>query len=170
MFSGHSVSDYVTQKIQKQTYKSSGDDVDYEEERRRIDEKVRLKMEERMMEFSFEVREEKQHFPEMDDIQEMIDKAEESYKLFKKTGRSQEAKEIKERLEEAKFAKEHFSMVMNLDFSRPTAKMQKMASEHGIDLNDPLVLEEFKKIQMQNLEDVRRMKEGKQPLTEEEAK
>ena len=53
----------------------------------------------------------------------MIDKAEESYKLFKKTGRIKEAKVIKKKLEEARFAKEHFSMVMNLDFSRPTKKM-----------------------------------------------
>jgi len=80
-----------------------------------------------MMEFSFEVKEEKKHYPEIDDIQEMIDKAEESYKLFKKTGRLSEAKEIKDRLEEARFAKEHFTMVMNLDFNRPTDKMKKMA-------------------------------------------
>jgi hypothetical protein len=35
----------------------------------------------------------------------MIDKAEESYKLFKKTGRIKEAKLIKSKLEEAKYAK-----------------------------------------------------------------
>ena len=81
-----------------------------------------------MMEFSFEVAEEKKHYPEIDDIQEMIDKAEESYKLFKKTGRVKEAKLIKKKLEEARFAKEHFTMVMNLDFSKPTKKMREMAS------------------------------------------
>ena len=48
-----------------------------------------------MMEFSFEVLEERKHFKELDDIQEMIDKAEESYKLFKKTVRTNEAKMIK---------------------------------------------------------------------------
>jgi hypothetical protein len=57
----------------------------------------------------------------------MIDKAEESYKLFKKTGRLKEAKLIKEKLEEARFAKVHLINVMNLDFSRPTKKMQEMA-------------------------------------------
>lgn len=57
----------------------------------------------------------------------MIDKAEESYKLFKKTGRISEAKMIKKKLEEARFAKEHFNLVMNLDFSRPTGKMLEMA-------------------------------------------
>jgi len=35
------------------------------------------------------------HFPEMEDLQEMIDKAEESYRLFKKTGRGKEAKIVK---------------------------------------------------------------------------
>jgi len=50
----------------------------------------------------------------------MIDKAEESYKLFKKTGRMKEAKMIKSKLVEAKFAKEHLIHVMNLDFSKPT--------------------------------------------------
>lgn len=79
------------------------------------------------MEFSFEVSGEKKHFKEMDDIQEMIDKAEESYKLFKKTGRIKEAKLIKKKLEEAYYAKEHLLNVMNLDFSRPTQKMKDLA-------------------------------------------
>jgi len=89
------------------------------------------------MEFSFEVKAEKIHYPEVDDIQDMIDKAEESYKLFKKTGRIKEAKLIKEKLEEARYAKEHFSMVMNLDFEKPTGKMIEMAQQHGINLKDP---------------------------------
>lgn len=50
----------------------------------------------------------------------MIDRAEESYKLFKKTGRIKEAKLIKEKLEESRFAKEHLIHVMNLDFTKPT--------------------------------------------------
>ena len=77
----------------------------------------------------------------------MIDKGEESYRLLKKTGRIQEAKQIKMRMEEAKFAKEHLYHVMNLDFSKPTAKMRDMAVKHNIDLHDPQVIEEFKKIQ-----------------------
>jgi hypothetical protein len=32
------------------------------------------------------------------------------------------------------------------------------------------VIEEFKKIQRQNLEDIKRMKEGKQPMTDDELK
>lgn len=79
-------------------------------------------MQSKLQEFSFEVLpiEKRKHFPEMDDLQQMIDKAEESYRLFKKTGRGKEAKVVKQKLEEAVFAKEHLFHVMNLDFNRPT--------------------------------------------------
>lgn len=103
-------------------------------------------MEQKLREFSFEVKPVKQHFKEVDDIQEMIDKAEESYRLFKKTGRIKEAKLIKEKLIEAKYAKEHLIHVMNLDFSKPTQKMREIAMKNNIDLKDPSVLAEFKKI------------------------
>ena len=94
-------------------------------------------MKEKLREFSFEVNEDKKHFPEMEDVQEMIDKAEESYRLLKKTGRVKEAKQIKRRLEEALFAKEHLLHVMNMDFSRPTQKMIDLAQKNNIDLKDP---------------------------------
>lgn len=67
----------------------------------------------------------------------MIDKAEESYKLFKRTGRIKEAKVIKSKLIEVKYAKEHLIHVMNLDFDKPTAKMREMAAKNHIDLKDP---------------------------------
>ena len=76
----------------------------------------------------------------------MIDKAEESYKLFKKAGRIKEAKMIKKKIEETRYAKEHLLHVMNLDFTKPTEKMRKLAIEHNIDLTDPIVIKEFKKI------------------------
>ena len=106
----------------------------------------------------------------MDDLQSMIDRAEESYRLFKKTGRGKEAKVVKQKLEEAVFAKEHLYHVMNLDFGRPTAKLIEMARKNHIDLRDSQVIEEFRRIQQQNLDDIRRMKEGKKPLTDEEMK
>jgi len=106
----------------------------------------------------------------MDDLQSMIDRAEESYRLFKKTGRGKEAKVVKQKLEEAVFAKEHLYHVMNLDFGRPTAKLIEMARKNHIDLGDSQVIEEFRRIQQQNLDDIRRMKEGKKPLTDEEMK
>ena len=48
--------------------------------------------------------------------------------------------------------------------------MIDMAAKNNIDLRDPMVIAEFRKIQMQNLEDVKRLKEGKHPLTDEELK
>jgi hypothetical protein len=129
-------------------------------------------MQAKIHDFSFEVLPvgKRNNFPELDDLQVMIDKAEESYRLFKKTGRGKEAKMVKEKLEEAQFAKEHLFHVMNLDFSRPTQKLRDMAIKNNIDLRDTTVIEEFKRIQEQNLEDIRRMKEGKKPLTDDEMK
>lgn len=83
----------------------------------------------------------------MDDLQAMINRAEESYRLFKKTGRGKEAKVVKQKLEEAVFAKEHLYHVMNLDFGRPTAKLVDMARKNHIDLGDQQVIEEFRRIQ-----------------------
>ena len=136
-----SVSDYVTSKISKEpiNYRTVEEE-EYEKEKKKMEAKVRKMMELKIQEFSFEVAKDKKHFKELDDIQEMIEKAEESYKLFKKTGRIKEAKLIKKQLEEAWYAKEHLKHVMNLDFSRPTQKMLDMAREHKIDLNDPLVI------------------------------
>lgn len=92
----------------------------------------------KLQDFSFEVLPEDQrtHYPEMDDLQLMIDRAEESYRLFKKTGRGKEAKVVKQKLEEAIFAKEHLYHVMNLDFGKPTAKLIEMARKNHIDLSD----------------------------------
>lgn len=69
-----------------------------------------------------------------------------------------------------KFAREHLIRVMNMDFGKPTQKMRDMATQAGIDLKDPKVIEEFKIIQQQTLNDIQRLKEGKRPLTEAEMK
>lgn len=146
--------------------------MEWERERAKIEQKVKAQMAVKCQEFSFEVlpEAERSHFPEMDDLQAMIDKAEESYRLFRRTGRGKEAKMVRQKLEEAIFAKEHLFHVMNLDFSKPTGKLIEMARKNNIDLNDSQVVEEFRRIQQQNLEDIRRMKEGKKPLTDEEMK
>lgn len=124
------------------------EDQEYEKERAKIYARVSVQMQSKLKEFSFEVLplDKRKHFPEMDDLQQMIDKAEESYRLFKKTGRGKEAKMVKQKLEEAIFAKEHLFHVMNLDFNRPTQKLIEMARKNNIDLRDRLVIEEFKRI------------------------
>ncbi len=49
---------------------------------------------------------------------------------------------------------------MNFDFDRPQQKLVEMAKTSNIDLKDKRILEEFKIIQQQNLEDIRRLKQG----------
>ena len=59
-------------------------------------------------------------------------------------------------------------MVMNFNFDKPSARMKEMANKNKINLKDESVIEEFKLIQKQNLEDIRRLRQGLPPLTEEE--
>jgi len=54
---------------------------------------------------------------------------------------------IREKIKESMYAREHLRLVMNLDFTKPTAKMIEMAKKNNFDVNDPQVLAEFKKIQ-----------------------
>jgi hypothetical protein len=75
---------------------------------------------------------------------------------------------MKEKILETKYAKEHLKLVMNLDFTQPTAKMIKLAKTNNINLQDPSIIAEFKKIQEQNLIDIQLMKEGKKPPSPEE--
>ena len=57
-----------------------------------------------------------------------------------------------------------------MDFDKPTENLKNMAKSSKIDLKDPRIIDEFKAIQQANLEDIRRMKEGKPLLTQEEIK
>lgn len=86
-------------------------------------------IQEKISEFSFEVKPgwDKAHFPEVDDVQVIVDKTIESYRIFKKAGKYKEAQMMKEKIMETKYAKEHLKLVMNLDFTQPTAKMIKLA-------------------------------------------
>lgn len=62
-----------------------------------MEERVKEQMRQKVKDFSFEVlpEEKRRHFPEMIDLNEMIEKAEESYKIFRRTGRGKEAKVVK---------------------------------------------------------------------------
>lgn len=46
-----------------------------------------------------------------------------------------------------KFARTHLQHVMNLDFNKPSKKIKEMAMKANIDLNDPIIIDEFKAIQ-----------------------
>ena len=104
----------------------------------------------------------------MEDIDAIVQNTVETYRIFKKGGKFKEADLMKAKIKETKYAKQHLKLVMNLDFNKPTPKMIEMAKTNNIDLNDPKVLEEFKKIQDQNLTDIQLLKQGKKPPTKEE--
>lgn len=84
-------------------------------------------------------------------------------------GKKEEIDIYKATLKQLKFAKEHMVRVLNMDFERPTTKLRKLAKESNIDLKDPNVLAEFKIIQQQTLNDIKRMKDGQKPMSEEES-
>jgi len=74
----------------------------------------------------------------------LVDKGVENYKMVKKIGQADDALEIKQKIKEMKFAKEHLILVMNLDFTKPTQKMKEMAVKANIDLKDEKIIEEFR--------------------------
>ena len=54
---------------------------------------------------------------------------------------------VREKIRETIYAREHLRLVMNLDFTKPTDKMREMAQKNNINVNDPAVIAEYKKIQ-----------------------
>lgn len=77
---------------------------------------------------------------------------------------------LKKQLQEARYEIEVLDIVLNLDFKRPRKKAMEEAEKNGIDLHDPLVIAEFKKIQTERLNDLRKKKnpEFKPKKTDEE--
>lgn len=88
--------------------------------------------------------------------------------MLRKIGKAEEAHDVKAKIKEMKFAQKHLNLVMNLNFDRPSPKMLEMAKEANVDLKDEAMVQEFKLVQIQNLEDVRRLRTGQKPLTKEE--
>lgn len=103
----------------------------------------------RMKEFSFEIKKgwENAKFPELLDLQRIIDETVETYRLLKKGGKFQEADMCKIKIKESMFAQNHLKLVMNMDFDKPSAQTIQMARENGINLKNEKVKDEFRKIQ-----------------------
>ena len=117
-------------------------------------------IESKRIDLKFESKEDRQEYPEIREIDKMIEQCQDQYFLMKKTGRSEQAKHMMLNIIEAKYSKHHLEQVMNLDFTRPTKKLKEQAEEKQIDIGRAEVIEEFKKIQEQNLEDIRRIRDG----------
>ena len=121
--------------------------------------------------FSFEIKPgwETAPYPsEVDDLQNIIDKTVDAYRILKKTRKYKDAKMVKEKIRDTIYAKQHLKLVMNMDFYKPTDKMRKLADKSGVDLSSDSAIAEFRKIQNQNLKDIQLMKEGKSPPSHDE--
>ncbi|KAM3135731.1 hypothetical protein pb186bvf_012128 [Paramecium bursaria] len=92
-------------------------------------------------------------------------RGQEILKIYEQSGRRKEAEELQDKLKKALAAKKQLEKISQLDFNRPKKvlvltqtlqkKLQIIAQNFGIDLHDPQVQNEFKKIQQQNIEDIR---------------
>ncbi|CAK76126.1 unnamed protein product (macronuclear) [Paramecium tetraurelia] len=79
----------------------------------------------------------------------------EMVKTYQQNGQIKEAEDLKDKLQKALIAKKQLEKISQLDFNRPKKKLYQFAQKFGIDLLDPQVQNEFKRIQEQNLEDIR---------------
>lgn len=65
---------------------------------------------------------------------------------------------VLQKLIEAKYHKYHLETMLNQDYERPTEKALEDAKKSGIDLRDPIVIEEFKRLLETQIEDLRRVR------------
>lgn len=68
-----SVADWVDKNKVVEPKMKTLEDLEEEEENKELELKVKKYMETKKMEFSFEVSEDKKHFKEVDDLQEMVE-------------------------------------------------------------------------------------------------
>lgn len=134
-----------------------------EQELAKIDSEVHQLISKKKEEMSFEIKEgaDALKMPEIDQLQDIIETQIMNIGLCKKLGKFEEYDLLRGKIKEMKFAKEHLLLTLNLDFKRPTMKMKSFAEKSNIDLDDPKVHEEFEIMQLQNLEDIRRIRDGK---------
>lgn len=112
-------------------------------------------LDKKKLEFSFEVKSVRDKIPEIEEVKETLAKGETAVELLIKTGNFAEANRLKKQLIEAKkYEIELLDIVMNLDFTRPKEKMIKLANELGIDIKDPILIGEFKKLQQERIDEL----------------
>ena len=117
------------------------EDKEFNDELDRIDAEVAEMIVKKKTELSFEVLDEMTVFPELDKVTELIRIAIDNYKLYKKVGKHEEAEDMKSKIKEMKFSREHLNLVLNLDFNRPSKKLIELAKAAHVDLKDANMLE-----------------------------
>ena len=140
-----SVSDFVKKTSTSMLAFKSAEEKEFEADLRAVDEEVDKMINDKISEFSFEVYPDwkTRDIKETKDIDTVIEKTIESYRILRKSGKHRDANLMFEKIKETKYAKEHLKLVMSLDFTRPTQKMVEMAKLNNMDLDDPMIIEEF---------------------------
>lgn len=173
----NSVEDYVKKTIKEEVAKTTPKEdpasraiitPNQKKRKEKFEKKIQKYVKSKELEFSFEVKKEREKFPEIEEIKDTISKGEEAIELYARTGKIAEARQLKSSLQQARYEIEMLDCVMNLDFSKPRAKAKDLAMEMGIDLTDPVVIREFQKIQDERLKELRDVKEGKKKNLEEQ--
>merc|ERR1719382_1521955 len=75
--------------------------------------------------------------------------------LYMRNGKEQEARELNEKIQVAKKAikeRENPQPVRGLDWDNPTEEMLEDAKKHGLDLTDPVVIAELKRLESEGLD------------------
>ena len=77
----------------------------------------------RMKDFSFAIKDDWQNaqFPELNDLEHIVNESIETYRLLKKGGKFKEADMCKMKIKESMYAQNHLKLVMSMDFDRYTA-------------------------------------------------
>lgn len=173
------VQDYVEQNIQKEVEKVQkleekalqskikqnkglNQKILYKDEKSKMrkEKAIRKYIQSKELEFSFEVKQNREKFPEIEEIKAQISQGDEAVALFVRAGKISEARELKKSLEQARYEIEMLDSVMNLDFSKPRSKAKQMSDEMGIDLTDPIVIQEFQKMQQNRLKELQDVRQG----------
>ena len=98
-----------------------------DEEMRKIDHDVAKLVKKKVKEFSFHLKLVFEDVPETHELEEIIVKSIEDYRITKKLRQNEEAQAFLMSIKQMKYAKEHLIRVMNMDFSKPTKKLRDMA-------------------------------------------
>jgi len=94
--------------------------------------------------------------PEIEELGRFLEtRGNEILRLYETTGRTQQSTELKERLRKAMAAKKQLEKIALLDFNKPSEHLKEVAQQFGLDLHDPSIKTELKKIQAQNLTYIR---------------
>lgn len=113
---------------------------------------------------SYESKKNAQTPQEIAELEKFLEKrGNDLLRLYESTGRTQQAHELRENLKKAMAAKQRLEKIATLDFDKPNSQLQEVADKFGLDLNDPAIKDELKKIQTQNLDDIRNWIKGMSP-------